>query len=125
MLPGGSVLQGSMMLETLQILNLVIVIATGFLGLLVIISKPFRRWLLKVGDDKKKEEEREINQRETDKCLLRDRITSIYFKNCRECEIKEYEFENVAHLYKQYKALGGNSFVDKIWREMQEWRVIP
>lgn len=113
------------MLETLQIINFIITIITGGFALLLTISKPFRSWLLNAKNEKKRDAENEQDQRETDKCLLRDRITSIYFKYCRECEIKEYEFENMVHLYKQYKKLGGNSFVDKIWKEMQDWRILP
>lgn len=35
----------------------------------------------------------------------------------------EYEYENLERLYKQYKKLGGNSFVDKVWNEVQEWKI--
>lgn len=113
------------MYETLQIINLIIVIITGTFALIFTLSKPFRKWLLNSKNEKKQDEMNEQRAKETDKCLLRDRITSIYFKHYRECEIREYEFENVAQLYKQYKKLGGNSFVDKVWREIQEWKVIP
>ena len=108
------------MLETLQILNLIITLPMSIFALLMALVKPFRQWILRIETGKRREED----QKETDRCLLRDRITSIYFKHCSEREIKEYEYENVEHLYKQYKKLEGNSFIDKIWTEMQEWRVI-
>lgn len=105
-------------METVQLINLILTcITTGF-GLLMAICKPFRNLILR----KKKETE---GQRETDRCLLRDRITSVYFKHHLQKELREYEFENVARLYQQYKALGGNSFVDKIWSEIQTWHVLP
>lgn len=110
--------------EILQIISLIFVIPMNVFALLTLISKPFRDKILSAKTAKKKDAENEKNQNETDRCLLRDRITSIYFKHVRECEIKEYEFENMEHLYKQYKKLGGNSFVDKIWREVQDWHVI-
>lgn len=58
------------------------------------------------------------------KSLLRDRITQVYYKNIDIAELKEYEYESVSRLYEAYKALGGNSFVDKIYKEMsEEWGV--
>lgn len=111
-------------METLQIINLVVAILNAGVVFLISISKPFRSWVAGSKRRKQKEEEILSNQKETDKCLLRDRITSIYFKNVREGQIKAYEFENVGLLYHQYKKLGGNSFVDKIWDEINEWEVI-
>jgi len=113
------------MFDTIQIISFVITIITGSFTILFTISEPFRKRLLNQKQEKKKEEENQANQKETDKCLLRDRITNIYFKHYRECEMREYEYENVSYLYKQYKKLDGNSFVDKIWREMQEWKILP
>ena len=112
-------------METIEIIQAVVTMLTGLFALLTVVSKPFRNWLLNIKKEEKKEEEAEARQRETDKCLLRDRITSAYFKHHETKEIREYEFTNVASLYKQYKALGGNSFVDKIWKEMQEWTILP
>lgn len=113
------------MLESLQITNFIIAIATGAFALLITLSKPFRQWLLNVKNEKKDDEAKDEISRETDMCLLRDRITSVYFKHYRDCEIKEYEYLNVQHLYQQYKKIGGNTYVDKIWAEMQEWQIIP
>ena len=33
-------------------------------------------------------------------------------------------FENFVKLYNAYKALGGNSFIDKIYEEIKTWEVI-
>jgi hypothetical protein len=38
--------------------------------------------------------------------------------------IRQYEYENVVLLYKAYKALGGNTFVDHIYNEINEWEVV-
>lgn len=105
-------------METVQLINLILTCITTAFGLLMAVCKPFRNLILR----KKKETE---VQRETNLCLLRDRITSAYFKHHLQKELREYEFENVARLYQQYKALGGNSFVDKIWKEIQTWHVLP
>lgn len=58
------------------------------------------------------------------KCLLRSEMLRIYYK-CKDAKtIRQYEYENFAHLYKAYKALKGNSFIDKIWKEVQEWETV-
>ena len=38
-------------------------------------------------------------------------------------EQKKYEFENFEYEYNAYKALGGNSFIDKIHAEVKTWRI--
>lgn len=81
--------------------------------------------ILKAKTDKQRETEREQQQKDTDKCLLRDRITTIYYGHRDKRELYQYEFENCEHLYDQYKKLGGNSFVDKIWNEMKKWTINP
>ena len=112
-------------MEVFQIISCIVSITTGSFAILVAVCKPIRNWLFKNKKEKEKAEEEKRRSEETDRCLLRDRITSIYFKNRLDSQIKEYEYENVSHLYKQYKALGGNSFVDRIWREMQDWQILP
>lgn len=58
------------------------------------------------------------------KCQLRSEMLRIYYHN-REAEtIRQYEFENFIMLYEAYKALKGNSFIDKIYREVQSWEII-
>lgn len=105
----------------LQIISICVSILTGSFTVLTIVCAPFRKWLLNSKKEKQKREDEAENQRETDRCLLRDRITAVYFKHYHDCEMRQYEYENVERLYRQYKKLGGNSFVDKIWNEMQEW----
>lgn len=58
------------------------------------------------------------------KCLLRSEMVRIYYK-CKDSQtIRQYEYENFEHLHKAYKALKGNSFIDKIWKEVQDWDVV-
>ena len=38
-------------------------------------------------------------------------------------KIFEDEYENFIYLYEAYKALKGNSFIDKIYAEVKEWDV--
>lgn len=58
------------------------------------------------------------------RCQLRSEILRIYYHN-REVEtIRQYELENFIMLYEAYKALKGNSFIDKIYTEVLSWEVI-
>ena len=38
--------------------------------------------------------------------------------------IRQYELEDFLYLYRGYKALGGNSFIDRIKSEIDEWEVV-
>lgn len=58
------------------------------------------------------------------KCLLRSEILAIYYKHKDNEKIRQYEYENFVFLYEAYKALGGNSFIDKIYAELKSWEVI-
>lgn len=57
-------------------------------------------------------------------CQLRSEMLVIYY-HCREKRvIRQYEYENFVMLYDAYKALKGNSFVDKIYVEVKKWEVV-
>lgn len=62
--------------------------------------------------------------KEGQKCLLRDKIVSTYYRHLKDSQLHQFEYENLCLCYKAYKELGGNSFVDHIYSEMQEWTVI-
>lgn len=57
------------------------------------------------------------------KCLLRSQMLAIYYANRDKREISQYEYENFVLLYEAYKSLKGNSFIDKVFAEIQEWTV--
>ena len=78
-----------------------------------LLIKPVREWLL--GTEKIREGQR---------CLLRSEIVRIYYRHKEDKQLKEYEYRNLEQCYKAYKALGGNSFIDHIYAEMQEWQII-
>lgn len=59
------------------------------------------------------------------KCQLRSEMLKIYYHNRERETIHQYEYENFVMLYEAYKALRGNSFIDKIYKEVQSWEVIP
>lgn len=58
------------------------------------------------------------------RCLLRAEIVRIYYKHIDDKQLKEYEYKMLDQCHKAYKALGGNSFIDHIFAEMQGWDII-
>lgn len=59
------------------------------------------------------------------RCQLRSEMLQIYYHNRDSKTIRQYEYENFVLLYEAYKALKGNSFIDKIYSEVKKWEVIP
>ena len=58
------------------------------------------------------------------KCQLRSEMLRIYYHNRERRQIRQYEYENFVMLYEAYKALKGNSFIDKIYDEVKDWEII-
>jgi hypothetical protein len=58
------------------------------------------------------------------KCLMRTDMLQIYYHNREKRKIRQYEYENFVMLYEAYKALKGNSFIDKIYEEVHEWEIV-
>lgn len=58
------------------------------------------------------------------RCQLRSDMLHIYYANRESKQIRQYELENFVYLYKAYKSLKGNSFIDKIYKEVMKWEVI-
>lgn len=65
-----------------------------------------------------------IKLAEAAKCQLRSEMVRTYYRNKDQEKLHQYEYENFFMLYKAYKALRGNSFIDKIKNEIEEWEVI-
>lgn len=57
-------------------------------------------------------------------CQLRTEMLRIYYRHCESQQIRQYEYENFVLLYEAYTALRGNSFIEKIYKEIQSWEVI-
>lgn len=58
------------------------------------------------------------------KDVLREKIMAIYHKNKFNRTMTEYEREALNQYYIDYKALGGNSYIDKRYKRMDKWKVI-
>lgn len=62
--------------------------------------------------------------KETDLCVLRHEITFIYEKYSDKKEIPSKMKENLCLLYENYTRRGGNTYVESIFKEMMNWKVI-
>ena len=56
--------------------------------------------------------------------VLREKIMALYHKNKVSRILSEYEREALDQYYKDYKALNGNSYIDKRYNRMAKWDVI-
>lgn len=66
-------------------------------------------------------EQRKI--REGQKCQLRAYMLQIYHDNKETRKLRQYEAENFVLMYKAYKAMGGNSFIDEIYEHVTKWEL--
>ena len=74
--------------------------------LLVLLAKPVREQLFGMSAI-----------REGQKCMLRADMLATYYKHREEKTIRQYEYET-------YKALRGNSFIDRIAQEIAGWEIV-
>lgn len=86
---------------------------SGIFAAAVLLVKPLRDKIIGVGQ-----------VREGQKCLLRQQMLNTYYRHQTEQQMRQYEYENFQMSYKAYKALKGNSFVDKIHDEIEDWKVV-
>lgn len=112
-------------MNTLSTLSLILSVLLTSINIIIIVSKPFKKIQLKNKSEQETFDKEHETVLETDRCLLRDRITSIYYQHLEIKHLKNHQFENIVKLYTQYKKLGGNSFVDIIFNEIKnEWTII-
>lgn len=82
----------------------------GEIGVLLGVIIPIIVWIRKIANGTK--------------CQLRNEMLHIYYHNKDDKRIRQYEYENFVFLYEAYKALNGNSFIDKIYEEVKSWEII-
>ncbi len=107
------------MLTTVQIISTIVTTLVSLCSIFAAMKTTFN-------ERKKYREERAAKaeeDKETDRCILRHDIKSMY--NTFKCDKKwaESDYEDMEKMYNQYKRLGGNSFVDRIWTEVQGWEI--
>ncbi len=78
----------------------------------MLLVRPIREWLMGTEE-----------VREGQRCLLRSEILRIYYRNLGSRRLQEYEYQNLEKCFDAYKALRGNSFIDRIYEQMKEWEV--
>jgi hypothetical protein len=93
-------------MDKLTAITTLIAEITILLGVLI----PVIVWVKKIADGQR--------------CMLRNEMLQIYYRNRESGVIHQYEYENFVFLYEAYKAMKGNSFIDKIYKEVQTWEVI-
>ena len=86
------------------ILTIVSFSITGTLGFMIARLKDYKN--------------RDKNQEEALKCLLRSNITSKYYVYTELKAIPLYEKENIDYMFEQYDKMGGNSYVEGLVKEI-------
>ena len=99
-------------MEIVAAITQIATMITGVAAVLALLIKPIRLRLFGIADI-----------RDGQKCLLRSDMLRMYYRHRESRTIRQYEFENFEYEYKAYKALGGNSFIDKIHAEVKTWKI--
>lgn len=100
-------------METLDFIVRITSAITTIIAALMLFIKPIREKILGMG-----------KMLDGQKCLLRSEMLQIYYKHRDTKVIRQYEYENFVYMYQAYKELKGNSFIDKIKKEVDEWEII-
>lgn len=85
---------------------------SAIIALAVIFIKPLREWFFGISAI-----------RDGQICILRSEMLRIYYAHKDSKTLRQYEDENFIYLYSAYKAMKGNSFIDKIKKEVDTWTV--
>lgn len=88
-----------------------IVTLVGEIGVLLGVMIPVIVWIKKISDGAK--------------CQLRSDMLRIYYRHREMGQVRQYEYEHFVFCYEAYKAMRGNSFIEKIYKEVQTWEVLP
>ena len=100
---------------TWQTISAIIAVAVEFGALIGVIQK--------VNQIRRNNDEKLERIAEGNKCQLRSEMTRTYYHHKETGKLRQYEYENFVTLYEAYKALGGNSFIDKIYEEVKKWEI--
>lgn len=108
-------IEGSNMKEKI-IATVITFVVSGALGYMTSLVKTYKNKL-------KSKEENEKLQNEALKSLLQAQLTNTYFVYNEIGEIKDYIYRNWKNLFKIYKSLGGNDYVDELAHRMERWKI--
>lgn len=59
------------------------------------------------------------------KDILREKIMSLYQNGKATKTLEHYQKEALVQWYKDYKSMKGNSYIDKYYKRMNKWAVLP
>lgn len=100
-------------MDKLMILSQICSCVTGVAAAVLLLVRPVRDWVTGAN-----------RLRDGQKCLLRNNMLHTYYKHRENRTIRQYEYENFEMEYKAYKALKGNSFIDRIYSEIKEYEIV-
>ena len=109
-------------MELLTVLAGISSCVTGIGAALILLLRPVRDFATLDADDAALTGTKHL--REGQKCLLRSNMLHTYYKNREHSAIRQYEYENFLLEYRAYKALRGNSFIDRIYQEVKTWDIV-
>lgn len=137
------------MIELFKDIATVVGCLSACIGLATIVCKPLRKGIVtyirsKAGSSKTEEQisnihalltehisadsdkrQRMIADRNAILCLLRNSITQIYYAYLPTKKIPAYEHKNIVYLAESYGLCGGNSYIEDIVRQMDNWEILP
>lgn len=98
------------------ITSLITMILSAALGYLINSVKNYKKKL----KDRDKED---IAIKEALKYLIQSNLTNTYYAYEQTGTITDYCYRNWLNLFRIYKALGGNEYLDNINRRMEQWEI--
>lgn len=58
------------------------------------------------------------------KIMLQSNLTNTYFVYSTKKKISDYVYRNWLNMFKEYKELGGNEYVDTLAEKMETWEIV-
>lgn len=58
------------------------------------------------------------------KIMLQNNLTNTYFVYSAKKKIPDYVYKNWLNMFKEYKSLGGNDFIDTLANKMDDWEFV-
>ena len=56
--------------------------------------------------------------------MLQNNLTNTYFVYSKKKQIPDYIYRNWLNMFKEYKELGGNEYVDTLAEKMETWEIV-
>ena len=107
------------MINIATIINTIITfIVSGALGYFVKTIKDYKSRL-------KKKTNNEVLQNRALLTLLKNNLTSTYFVYNELKQIPDYVYQNFLDELQVYESLGGDGFIHKIAKKMEDWEISP